>query len=95
MKKIKLDPYEQEIENALERGEFTEIPLTDAKKKEFIDAAKYTLERLKKDARINIRVKRSDLDSIQRKAANNGLRYQTLISAVLHHFAQGKISITL
>lgn len=94
-KNMKLDPEEQELYDAIERGEFREKPLTKAEQKEFVDAAKYTLERMKKDARINIRVKRSDLDSIQQKAASNGLRYQTLISTLLHHFAQGKITITL
>lgn len=94
-KNLKLDSYEQEIEDGINRGDYQEIPLTKKERQELADAAAYTLDRMKKDARINIRVKRSDLDTIQRKAANNGLRYQTLISTLLHHFAQGKITITL
>lgn len=94
-KNLKLDPYEQEIEDAIEKGEVKEIPLTKADKDRYATIARYTLERMKKDARINIRVKRSDLDTIQQKAASNGLPYQTLISTLLHHFATGKITLTL
>lgn len=92
---MNLDPEERELYDSIENGEMKEEVLTQKERNRLAAIASYTLERLKKDARINIRVKRSDLDSIQRKAANNGLRYQTLISTILHHFAQGKITITL
>lgn len=94
-KNLQLDPYEQEIEDAIEKGEVKEIQLTKEDKERYAAAARNTLKRMKKDARLNIRVKRSDLDSIQQKAAQNGMPYQTLISTLLHHFAQGKITITL
>jgi predicted DNA binding CopG/RHH family protein len=94
-KNLQLDPYEQEIEDALERGEIKEHAFTVKEKQEYADAATYTLNRMKKDARINIRLKRNDLNSIQQKASESGLPYQTLISTLLHHFAVGKITITL
>jgi len=94
-KNLKLDPYEQEIEDGINRGDYQEIPLSKKEREEFVDAAAYTLQRMKKDRRVNIRVKNADLNAIQQKALANGLPYQTLISTLLHHFAQGKISITL
>ncbi len=94
-KNLQLDSYEQEIEDAIEKGGVKEIPLTKKEKDRLASIARYTLKRMKKDARINIRVERSDLDTIQRKAASNGLPYQTLISTLLHQFAHGKITITL
>lgn len=95
MKKIKLDPYEQEIEDGINRGDYQEIPLTKKERQDLADAAEYTLRRMKKDRRVNIRVKNADLNAIQKKALANGLPYQTLISTLLHHFAQGRITITL
>lgn len=95
LKNLHLDPYEQEIEDALERGDFVEVPLTAKIKKEYADAAKYTLALEKKDARLNIRMKHSDLRAIRSKATANGLPYQTLIATLLHHFAIGKVNIRL
>ena len=55
--------------------------------------AKYTLEKMKKDKRITIRVENDDLNLIQNKAIESGIPYQTLISSILRKFARGKINI--
>ena len=94
-KNMHLDSYEQEIEDAIEKGKVKKIPLTKEDKQRYASIARYTLARMKKDRRVNIRVKNSDLDAIQQKALSNGLPYQTLISTLLHHFAEGRITITL
>lgn len=94
-KHMKLDREEQELSDAIERGEFKEVEHMEEEKKRLVSYAKYTLALEKKDKRINIRVKHSDLDTIRHRAEQNGLPYQTLMSTILHQFAQGKIKITL
>ena len=44
---------------------------------------------LRKDSRINIRLSGTDLTLLKRRAAQEGLPYQTLIASVLHKFVAG------
>ena len=57
------------------------------------DYARYTLEKMRKDKRITIRVGNNDLRLIQNKAIETGIPYQTLIASILRKFARGKINI--
>ena|SRR3989344_7655752 len=91
-KNLKLDPYEQEINAAIEKGEYKEVKNMEEEKKRI---TKVFQAAVKKDRRVNIRVNSDDLDMIRVKAAKNRLPYQTLISTVLHHFAEGNIKIEL
>lgn len=43
----------------------------------------------RKDARINIRLSTADLQMLKRRAAEEGLAYQTLIASILHKYASG------
>ena len=43
----------------------------------------------RKDKRVNIRMTDSDLMRFKRKAAEEGLPYQSLISSVLHKYING------
>lgn len=92
---MKLDPYEQELYDSMERGEWKSVGNIEEEKKRLAQIAKYMLESRKKEARVNIRVNSKDLSNIKEKANENGLPYQTLISTLLHHFATGKIKIQL
>ncbi len=87
-----LDPYEQEINDAIESGRVLEVSNMEQEKKRIVrifrDAAK-------KDRRVSLRVNDRDLEAIQAKAAENGLPYQTLISTILHQVAMGKVTVTL
>jgi predicted DNA binding CopG/RHH family protein len=47
---------------------------------------------LKKNKRVNIRISESDLEQLQRRAFEEGIPYQTLMTSVLHKFAYGKHS---
>ncbi|MGB0909256.1 MAG: CopG family antitoxin, partial [Nitrospirales bacterium] len=51
-------------------------------------AARHSLQ---KDKRINIRLSSRDLEQLQKKAAKEGIPYQTLISSTLHKFVTGKL----
>jgi len=88
-----LDSYEKELMRALDNDEFVETPNQKEEIAKAIVAAKYTLEKRKKDKRITVRVDTSDLATIQNKALESGIPYQTLIASILRKFAQGKINI--
>ena len=88
-----MDDYEKDLIQAIENDEFVEIPNQKEEMKKFRAAAKYTLEKMKKDKRITIRVQSEDLKTIQNKAIETGIPYQTLIASILRKFARGKINI--
>ncbi len=86
-KNLVLDEYEQGIEDAIETGEFTPVPIP---KKELVmlkKAAENTLKLMKKDENINIRVSFSTKQALRDKAAKLGLKYQTLAGSILHQYA--------
>ena len=85
MAKTKLDSEEQELLEAYESGEF-ESDL-DGDRREYLTKA--AEEMFKKDKRINIRISRRDLEALQRRALEEGLPYQSLVSSVLHKYVSG------
>lgn len=87
MNDIKLSKEEKEILKDFEAGEFKSI-LTPKRKKMLQAAAQETF---KKDKRINIRISSRDLESLQRRALEEGLPYQTLVSSVLHKYVSGRL----
>jgi predicted DNA binding CopG/RHH family protein len=76
---------DQELLNAFEADEF-ESDLTEDRRSQLAQFAKETI---KKDKRINIRISRSDLEALQRRALEEGLPYQSLVSSVLHKYVSG------
>jgi len=84
--KKKLDKEERELLESIERGEWKPIK---NQEKEIRKYQEYALESLKKDKRINIRISTKDLELLQRKAFEEGLPYQTLISSILHKYVRG------
>jgi len=82
MRAVKLTKQERAVEEALVKGEYVSVS-----KKEFNEIAQ-ALARRKKDAVLNIRVNKYDLDSIKQKASRLGIRYQTFISEILHKVAR-------
>jgi len=85
MAKTKLDLEEQELLEAYESVEF-ESDL-DADRREYLTKA--AEETFKKDKRINIRISSRDLEALQRRALEEGLPYQSLVSSVLHKYVSG------
>ena len=83
--KNNLDHEEQEILEAFDAGEF-ESDLTDERR---IQLAQLAEETIKKDKRINIRISSRDLEALQRRAMEEGLPYQSLVSSVLHKYVSG------
>lgn len=81
-KKIVLDEYEEEILEAYENG---------ALKPSESRADHQTIARntMKKNRKVNIRLSENVLSALQRRAAREGIPYQTLIGSVLHKYVSG------
>ena len=78
-----LDEDERSILTAYAAGEFTPVKDQLTARKIAIDAASGYL---RKDARINVRLSSADLAMLKRRAAEEGLPYQTLIASILHKY---------
>ena len=87
MNRNKLDKEEQDILDDYNAGEF-KSELTEQRKKLLAETAAATI---KKDRRINIRISSRDLSALQRKALEQGLPYQTLVTSILHKYASGSL----
>lgn len=85
-----LDKQEQDILDSFERGEWKTVQNLNEEK---AFAKEASSNYLKKDARVNIRISSSDLAQLKRKAAYEGLPYQTLIASLLHKYAAGHLLI--
>lgn len=79
---IVLDEYEREILEAYENK--TLMPSESQ-----IDYQAIAHNTMKKNRKINIRISENDLSALQRRAAREGIPYQTLIGSVLHKYASG------
>lgn len=91
-KNLQLDPYEQELNDAIENGQVREVPDMEEEKKRIVSIFR---DAARKDRRVSLRLNDRDLDAIQARAAANGLPYQTLIATILHQVATGKMTVTL
>jgi predicted DNA binding CopG/RHH family protein len=78
---MKLTREEKRIEEASLRGEYVSVS-----KKEF-NRIKRMLDERKKSTVIKIRINNGDLQSLKKKAAKMGVKYQTFIAEVLHRIA--------
>ena len=71
---------EKAIEDSLDEY----VPVSKAEYSAIVGA----IEARRKDAVLNIRVNRKDLDGIKQNARTLGIRYQTFVSEILHKVAQ-------
>ncbi|MCW5557257.1 MAG: antitoxin [Verrucomicrobiae bacterium] len=82
-KKAVLDKDEEELIADYERGAFRLVKNQNMARQEAMEAARrYT----RKDARINIRLSIADLEMLKRRAAEEGLPYQSLTASILHKY---------
>lgn len=93
-KNLVLDEYEQEIEDALERGEFISDPNFKETKKIFEEAARRHIE-LQESKSITLRIKKKDLIQLKARAARNNIPYQTLINLLINSYTAGKTKLSL
>lgn len=88
MKQVELDHEEQDLLASFEAGEWQSVANVAAEIERYELQAKATL---KKDRRVNIRLSARDLEAIQRRAAEEGIPYQTLMASVLHKYVSGRL----
>lgn len=89
-KNLVLDAYEQEIENYLNRDDVVLKQPSARRLLELQKAADLTLTRLKKTKNINLRLSEDTVNNLKVRAAQLGLRYQTLAGSILHRYASGQ-----
>jgi len=85
---MKLNKQEKQIVESVERGDWRSVRGVKKQIKRYKEYAKATV---RKDKRVNIRMSEKDLIRIRKKAMEEGLPYQTLISSVLHRYANGRL----
>ena len=78
---------ERELAEALERGEFVSTPNQDERKTMFEQAAKNSTRK----KTLNIRLTERDIGRIKALARRDGIGYQTLISSIVHRYAEGTL----
>lgn len=88
---FKLTAEEKRLEREIERGEWVPVPNQAAERKRYAAYAHYTLEKIRKNRRVNIRLSIMDVESMQRKALEEGIPYQTLMASVLHKYVTGRL----
>ena len=84
----KLEAEEQEIVDAFEAGKLKRAANA---KGEIKRHREYAAATFLKDSRINIRISSKDLRSLQKRALQEGLPYQTLIASLLHKYVEGRL----
>ncbi|MEK6537178.1 MAG: antitoxin [Actinomycetota bacterium] len=83
----KMTPKEKDMVKSVERGEWRSVDRLDSERKRF---QKYADATFRKDRRINIRLSEKDLLAIQKRALEEGIPYQTLISSLLHKYVSDR-----
>ena len=84
----KSDREDAELLDSYDAGEWRPVAERDA---ELARYREYAAATFRKDRRINIRISAKDLDALKKRALEEGLPYQTLISSVLHKYVSGRL----
>lgn len=90
-----LDDEEREIMVEFESGKLARTPRQKQQLRIHRHIAKNTLQKIRKDKNVNIRLSEIDIDGLKMRANEAGIPYQTLMTIVLRQVAKGKIRITL
>lgn len=84
-----LDSEENELIESIRRDEWEEAKDVRKLKKQALEYAEATV---KKDKRMNISISERDLRNLKRKALEEGIPYQTMVSMVLHKYLTGRLT---
>ena len=84
----KLDQEEREILESFERDEWRSVEGREPEVQRYREYARATF---KKDMRVNIRMSSKDLEALKKRALEEGIPYQTLMSSVLHKYVDGRL----
>ncbi len=89
MSNLKLQQDELELLALYEAEEWQSVKKLKEQKEQYRAYARATF---RKDKRVNIRISEKDLLDLQKKAIRQGIPYQTLLSSVLHKYANGALT---
>ena len=84
---LPLDEEEKDLIKSVENDEWIES--RDASKKKKL-AREYAEATIRKDKRMNIRISERDLRNLKKKALEEGIPYQTMVSMILHKYLSGR-----
>lgn len=87
-KKVKYDKEELELVQAWEAGALKPVSDMAQRLKDHRGIAEASF---KKDQRLNIRISSRDLKSLQARALEEGIPYQTFAASLLHKFVNGHL----
>ena len=90
-KTIKLSDEEKDILKSYEDGVLGSVEEIEAEKERY---AQYARATFRKDKHVNIRISSKNLEALQKKAREEGIPYQTLISSILHKYVNGRLKDT-
>jgi predicted DNA binding CopG/RHH family protein len=85
---MKPDRDEKDILDSVENGEWQAVPNLKEERKRL---SAYAAATFRKDRRVNVRISSRDLDALQKRALEEGLPYQTLISSLIHKYVSGRL----
>jgi len=86
MSNLKLQQDELELLASYETEEWQSVKKLKEQKEQYRAYARATL---RKDKRVNIRISEKDLLDLRKQAMRQGIPYQTLLSSILHKYANG------
>jgi predicted DNA binding CopG/RHH family protein len=89
MSNLKLQQDELELLASYEAEEWKSAKKLKEQKERYRAYARATF---RKDKRVNIRISEKDLLDLQKRAIREGIPYQTLLSSVLHKYANGALT---
>ncbi len=84
---VDVDDYEKEIIDDYDNDMYESVENIAAEKAKFKQLA---ADFVQKKASVIVRISKQDILKIKRKSLETGIPYQTLMSSVLHQFAQSK-----
>jgi predicted DNA binding CopG/RHH family protein len=84
----RLNKEDEELLDSYEKGEWKSVRRPKTELQRYQEYARSTFQ---KDRRVNIRISTKDLEGIQKKAVEEGIPYQTLISSILHKYVSGRL----
>ena len=84
---VALDEEEREILRTVEAGEWDEIPRMEAEKHRI----QAFFRQVAQTRRVTLRITENDLYSLQIKARQEGIPYQTLMTSILHKYLTGQL----
>jgi predicted DNA binding CopG/RHH family protein len=87
MAKSKLDKEEKDILDSFNKEEWKSVKRS-KRVKQLQSIADSTIT---KNLRVSINISKRDFDELQKKAIQEGIPYQTLISSILHKYVNGRL----